>query len=78
MMNVVNSFLTPQKSPCIRLSYVGNGTHPLPSAAKHTIIIIPYVKKSLHDQEGKETTKWQREGRVWQHLHKTFLWGATI
>lgn len=45
MMNMVNSYLTPQESPCIRLSYVGNRAQELPPSARHTLMIIPYVKK---------------------------------
>ncbi len=75
MMNVVNSFLTPQKSPCIRFSYVGNGIHPLPASAKHTIIIIPYVKKLYVTK----TVKRLRSGRKkveYGGIYTTYTYGV--
>ena len=47
IMNVVNSFLTPPLPTCVRFRFVGvdGNAHPLPPSARHTFIVIPYVKK---------------------------------
>ena len=70
IMNVVNSFLTPQSPTCVQFRYAGvdGSAHPLPPSARQTFIVIPYVKKIYV----LKRTKRLRSGKVKLEYGATF------